>query len=163
MEIVDEAGKIRNVSVNGFSKVFNLRFNGRLSRSQYFCITVGGYVLGWALYFILLKIFPAPDNSLDSNNVWPLVLYGVLGFFVFMRASILRLHDMGAASGFVFLFFLSAAIFYFVLCLYSPSQGTNKYGDPPINTSWEKWMVVLGLFAFVSCIFLMLISMPPSY
>lgn len=40
MEIVDEAGKVKAVSVNGFSNVFNLRFNGRLSRSQYFCITM---------------------------------------------------------------------------------------------------------------------------
>ena len=148
MEVVDEVGKVTVVRTNGVFKVLNLRYQGRLSRSQFFCTTLAIFLFMMGLHWGLSLVFSTEYDNLDNHGFWILILFGCTGFFFFMRACVLRLHDMGSAGGWVFLFFLFAGIFYLSMCLLSPSKGANEYGEPPVNSLLEKWVTlgVLGVF-----------------
>ncbi|MGL4667201.1 MAG: DUF805 domain-containing protein [Saezia sp.] len=146
MEIVDETGKVLVVRTGGFSKVFNWRYQGRLSRSQFFCVTMAIYLSIYVFYSLLQGIFAPEGGALDNEGFWVFLVFIGIAIFFFMRTSVLRLHDMGAPGGWCFLAVLFLGFFYVCMCFLSPSNGVNSYGEPPVNTVLEKWFVLLVLF-----------------
>ena len=81
MEIVDDVGKVIIARRhNGFTKVLSLRYNGRLSRSQFFCTTAIIFLFMYALYWGLLSVFSTESGHLDNHGFWIFLFYE--GFYV---------------------------------------------------------------------------------
>lgn len=107
-------------------------FSGRASRSEYWYLTLFGYLLSLLIFFIGYSL-NSPELMMGISLVVCLIFF-VPGLAVSVR----RLHDTGRSGWWLLLAFIpyigSIALF-IIFCI--GSNDDNKYGPNPLNKKIE--------------------------
>lgn len=123
---------------------------GRLNRAPYIGYTIGLSVLAVVLLIALIVAcipFLPADGDFENIDEAAFESGMILGIFVFMMIylllatiinitlSIRRLHDLDKDGMFVLLTFVPTVnfIFYLYLCIVKGTEGSNKYGEDPLQ------------------------------
>lgn len=132
--------------------VWGTRFDGRLNRMRFFV-----YGLAMQVVVILFALLLAGSLMQGPGSFPWFAALGFLGvmlavFFLGLRFSVQRLHDIGLTGWLVLLVFapLVGGFFWLWLALWPGNAGQNQYGPPnPPNTTAHKIIVLVLVLLLV--------------
>ena len=120
-----------------FNEMYNLffkrffTFKGRSSRKE--------YIARILLTFIIFVISAYSGNDIVHYDIlsliyiWILVICLWISIIQYFLLSIRRLHDLNESGWYVLLTFVPITKFFILWLMFRKgTQGTNKYGEPPI-------------------------------
>lgn len=125
--------------------------NGRINRAPYIGYTIGMNVLTVILFIVLLVVlvpFMPADGDIDNLDMAAfesaaviticvvMLLYLILSTIFYVTLSIRRLHDLDKDGMFVMLAFVPTVnfIFWLYLSIAKGTDGSNRYGEDPLNS-----------------------------
>ena len=114
-------------------------FDGRASRSEYWWITLGNFLISLVIKFVF-GIFDMGETAIS--------IYGIFIFIPSIAVSVRRLHDIGKSGWYylvfaVSLFLMTWVSFLMMLLAYllflywvckASEQGPNRFGEQPEET-----------------------------
>ncbi|MGL4668842.1 MAG: DUF805 domain-containing protein [Saezia sp.] len=129
-------------------KILNPSFKGRITRFQYFYSTV---FIVFGLGFLIDRFDVVNNVALmfgaqgERGSIFVIGTLLVLFIsYLFLKASVLRLHDMNYSGSYAILMTFLLGLAYLIVCFYPPQNEKNEYGPEPTDTVMDKILFAIA-------------------